>query len=349
MRVLPVRCSSLATVAVGVLLATYGSAAADVFDLSFQRLVVAPNNQVPPAPMGSFAQPDDKYNLSHGALEGYRQVISELGVGLAPRFLTTADTIGYSGFQFDIDYSLTTISNQKCSDGNANTANKNECPWQYGVEGKNDANGNHLSPPNMLHTFSVFARKGIWLPLPSFELGAGATKLLQSNLFAVEAYAKFALHEGFHDWPIPSLAVRGAVSRVLGESQIDLTMVQVDSSISKSFGIAGTVTIVPYAGAAWLYIIPRGQVLDLTPECDSYSGRGCPAGNTTGANSVDLNNNAVFPSTANENISRWRFFGGFRLNYNVLVLTADFAATIAATGRAARVRRPAPPTSRTRA
>ena len=47
-----------------------------------------------------------------------------------------------------------------------------------------------------------------------------------------------------------------------------------------------------------------------------------------GPNSLDLNNNAVFPSSANADITRWRFFGGMRLNYNILVLTADFIATM---------------------
>ena len=46
------------------------------------------------------------------------------------------------------------------------------------------------------------ARKGIWLPLPGFEIGAGATKIIDSNMYAVQAYAKLALHEGFHDWEL---------------------------------------------------------------------------------------------------------------------------------------------------
>ena len=316
-RVLPVRWSSVvATLAVACFAS--GTASADVFDFSFNRLVVGPQQQVPPAPMGSFADPTDKYNISHGVLKAYRQVISEMSVALAPKILTTADTVGYSGFHFSIDYSLTTISNTQCADNNAATAQKDLCPFQYGVEGSANANGGHVSPPGVVQTVSVMARKGIWLPVPSFEIGAGATKVMQSNLFAVNVYGKLSLHEGFHGWPVPSLMVRGSAVRVMGQSQLDLTMAQVDAAISKSFGIAGSVTLVPYLGAAWLYIIPRGQVLDLTPNVDSWR---------QGPNSLDLNNNAVFPSEANENITRWRFFGGFRLNYNVLVFTTDLIVT----------------------
>jgi hypothetical protein len=277
-----------------------GTARADILDLTLQRLVTAPA-------MGGFADP----TTDIPAQIAYRQLVSEMGTALAPKILTTADTVGYSGFQFAIDASFTSISNQKCNAMDT----KDKCPWQYGVSGR-DSSGAAKDIPGYVSTVSILARKGIWLPLPSFEIGAGATKLMQSDIFAVLVYAKFALHEGFHDWPIPSLAVRGVGERVVGASQIDLTMAQVDAEVSKSFGIFGTVTLVPYAGAAWLAIIARGQVLDTTPDVDAFK---------QGPNSQDLNANAVFPDQAN--IYRWRFFGGFRLNYSVLVLTADYMAT----------------------
>lgn len=291
--------SVVASLAALAALATPHVASADTFDLAFQRLVK------PPA-AGGFADP----NGDPAALAAYRQIVSELGTAIAPSILTTADTIGYNGFQFDFDYSVTTISNTSCQSG----ATVDKCPWQAGTEGGRGGAG----VPSALNTISVMARKGIWLPLPSFELGVGATKLVQSSLYALQAYAKFAIHEGYHRFPLPSIALRGSVARVLGESQIDLTEAQVDLQISKSFGIAGSVTLVPYLGAAWLYIIPRGQVLDLTPGHDAYD---------DGPSSLDLNNNTVFGDQANANIQRWRFFGGLRLSYHVLVLTTDFAVT----------------------
>ena len=42
------------------------------------------------------------------------------------------------------------------------------------------------------------------------DVGAGAIHILSSRLWSGQAYAKFALHEGYHGWPIPSLAVRGS-------------------------------------------------------------------------------------------------------------------------------------------
>ena len=77
----------------------------------------------------------------------------------------------------------------------------------------------------------MFARKGLWfLPLPSFEVGAGAVNVSGSKMWAAQIYGKFAIQEGFHDWPLPSLAVRGAASRLMGADQLDLTVASLDVS-----------------------------------------------------------------------------------------------------------------------
>jgi hypothetical protein len=291
-------------------------AGADTFDPALQRLVI------PPQTPGAFADPGDATNVAAQVPAAYRTYLSELGTALAPKVLTTADTVGYNGFQFTFDYSLTNISNKPCPAAvdpatqiaahNLAAIDASQCPWQYAVEGGRNGAG----VPGVLHTIQVMARKGIWLPVPSFEIGAGATKLLQSDIWAVQVYGKLSLHEGFHDWPIPSFAVRGAATRVMGASQIDLTMAQIDAELSKSFGVAGTFTLVPYLGAGVLFIVARGQVLDLTPTVDAYK---------IGPNAPDLNNNAVFDTQ--DNIIRWRFFGGFRAQYHVLVFTSDLIIT----------------------
>lgn len=272
---------------------------ADLFDLALQRLVTPPAAGQGAAPL---AMPDQV---------AYRQLASELGVVLAPKFLAPADTIGYSGFQFTFDTGFTSISNQPCLPAEQ----KDRCAWATGASGV-DPQGNRRPLPGYASTLSVTVRKGIWLPLPSFEIGAGATKLLQSDMYTVMVYAKLALHEGYHDWPIPSFSLRGSAVRLLGSNQIDLTMAQVDAEVSKSFGLFGTVTLAPYFGAAALMTVARGQVLDTTPDVDAYR---------LGATSSDLNNNAVFPDQ--DTILRWRFFLGFRLNYSILVVAAEWVIT----------------------
>jgi hypothetical protein len=222
-------------------------------DLTLERIIG------PPTVPGMFNDPTDPVRQTM-----YKSLMSELGVVIAPRALSPADTLGYSGFQLAFETSFTQISNTQDF-------------WQKGVE---NVSGSFLP------TISVMARKGIWLPLPGFEIGAGATKLLDSNMYAVQGYAKLALHEGFHDWAIPSLAVRGAVSHLLGSSQVDLTVISLDATVSKSFGIAGTVTLDPYVGAGALLDIVRGQVIDTTPAVDAFA---------DGSGSVDVNANTTFP------------------------------------------------------
>jgi hypothetical protein len=226
--------------------------------------------------------------------ESFRSFASELGVVFAPRNLAPADTIGFSGFQFSSEMSFTKI-------------NADQGYWCATEQSANCQPG--FKRDSIIPTFGVFARKGFWFPLPSFELGGGAVHILSSRLWSAQAYAKFALHEGFQDWPIPSLAVRGAVSRLLGVDQLDLTDVSLDIAISKRFAVAGTFSIAPYAGYAFLWVVPRSQVIDRTP---NVAVKDMPA---------DLSNNFAFPDQ--DNIIRQRVFAGFKLKYYVFAFTAE--------------------------
>jgi len=62
---------------------------------------------------------------------------------------------------------------------------------------------------------------------------------------AWQSYAKFAIHEGFHDWPVPSFAVRGAVSYLTGTNQVGMTVTSLDLLISKRFGLLKTARLEP--------------------------------------------------------------------------------------------------------
>jgi hypothetical protein len=230
----------------------------------------------------------------------FRSLVSQLGVALAPRFLTPADTLGYSGFQFSADTSFTTIDSSAAY-------------WCATEEVAGCGTG--AKDSSTLTTFGLFARKGIWLPIPSIELGGGATHLMGSRMWAAQAYAKFAVHEGFHEWPIPSLAVRGGVSRLMGSEQLDLTIGSLDVSASKSFGLAGTVNVAPYGGWNVLWMIPRSEVIDKTPDVDVI------------VDPTDLAKNFVFADQ--DNILRQRFFAGFKLKYYVFALTAEAVFALA--------------------
>jgi hypothetical protein len=221
----------------------------------------------------------------------YRSLVSELGVVLAPRLMSPSDTVGFGGFQFSADVSYTSIS-------------ADESWWR--VRDGSDST---------LQTIGLFGRKGMWFPVPSMEVGAGVVHLTDSNLWTAQTYAKLGLHEGYHDLPVPSVAVRGAVARMMGSKEIDLTVASLDVSVSKLIGIGGTWGFEPYGGWNLLIIVPRSEVLDATPNVDPLD-----PGN-------EMDSNLTFVFKDQTDIFRHRFFLGAKMQYYVfdLTLEANFA------------------------
>jgi hypothetical protein len=223
----------------------------------------------------------------------FRSLASQLGVVLAPHLMTPADTIGFGGFQFSVDYAMTTI------DSGAS----------YWKAREDQGGGDSLT------TVGLFARKGLWFPVPSFEVGIGAVHLAQSQIWTGQMYAKIGVVEGYHQLPIPSVSVRGAVSRMMEQRDLDLTIASLDVLVSKHIGIGGTWGLDPYAGWNLLMIIPRSDVIDPTPNVDS----------SIPGNEMDADNNFVFREQ--DTIYRNRFVLGAKLKYYFfhLTLEAQFA------------------------
>jgi hypothetical protein len=234
-----------------------------------------------------------------GDSQGFRALASQLGVVLAPHLLTPADTLGFGGFQFDLDISQTSIDSIQ--------------PYWRVLAGTRDPGGMNqfAHGASVLRTIGAFARKGLWLPLPSFELGAGAVHLIDSKTWAAQLYGKLALHEGFHDLAIPSVAVRAGVSRMMNQRELDLTIASLDVTVSKHIGIAGTWRFDPFAGYDLLLIIPRSQVIDGTPEIDSLAP----------GNEMDAANNFVFRDQSS--ITRQRLLLGAKFQYSIAQLTIE--------------------------
>lgn len=277
-----------------VVLATAGSAHADADDLVLSRLAT-------PVTAGGMT----RYIAQN--LE-FRSLASQLGVVLAPHLLTPADTLGFSGFQLAVDASTTTIDH---------TASY----WRV-LEGSADPGATSDGTAHgaaTMRTVGVFVRKGMWFPVPSIEVGAGAVHLADSHLWTGQLYTKLALHEGYHDLPLPSLAVRGAVSRLMNQRQIDLTVASVDVAISKHVGVGGTWRFDPFVGWNVLVIIPRSEVLDPTPNIDPL----------VPSNEAASLNNFVFKDQTN--ILRQRIFFGTKLQYYVFQLTLEVQLALAGT------------------
>lgn len=227
-----------------------------------------------------------------------RALASQLGVVLAPHMLTPADTIGFGGFQLTVDYSTTTID-PRAAYWKAREASPDP-----------DGSGGIAHGPGSLSTVGMFARKGLWIP-PSLEVGVGAVHLVDSNIWTGQLYAKLGLHEGYRSLPIPSVAVRGAVSRMMSQRELDLTVASLDATVSKHFGIGGTWRLDPFAGWNLLMIIPRSEVVDPTPHIDSQ----------VMGNEADSDLNFVFREQ--DTIFRHRILVGAKLQYYVLQLTVE--------------------------
>lgn len=234
-----------------------------------------------------------------------RALASQLGVVLAPHLLTPADTLGFGGFQLTVDFASTTIDSSAAY-------------WRVLQSSQDPAGtGNASHGPSTMQTIGLFARKGMWFPVPSMEFGAGAIHLVDSKIWTGQLYTKLALHEGYHGLPIPSLSVRGAVSRMMTQRELDLTTASLDIAVSKHLGIGGTWRLDPYAGWNLLMIIPRSEVVDATPNRDPL------------VDPDDIMNNFVFAEQ--DTIFRHRFFVGAKFQYNVVQLTVE--AQFALAGR----------------
>ena len=249
----------------------------------------------------SALQPDGTFIAQNAEL---RSLASQLGVVLAPRLGTPADTLGFGGFQFAVDYATTTID-----PGAGYWRAREGSPDPTGTAGMDHG-------PSSLSTIGLFARKGLWFPVPAFEVGAGAVHLIDSTIWTGQFYAKLALHEGYHQWPIPSFSFRAGVSRMMQQRSLDLTVVSLDGMVSKHLGIGGTWRLDPYAGYNILLIVPRSEVIDPTPTIDPL----------VPGNEGDSTKNFVFKEQ--DNIVRHRVVVGAKLQYYVLQLTleASFAS-----------------------
>ena len=268
---------------------------------------------------------DTGVNIDSDGRSNFRSLMSELGVVMAPRILMPADTLGFAGFSVSGELGFTQISNNKS--------------YWNGVSAVSPQSPNAARPDATLTTVGVFLRKGIWFPAPSFEIGGGVVNLLDSQMLSWQGYAKLALHEGFHDLPFPSLAVRAAVAYLTGTDQVNLQTTSLDVLVSKGFGALKTVRIEPFGGWSLLLIKASGKTIDFTPLCDARQvAQAAPGQQVSGSCAIsqsgklnDFLANEAFPGQ--DVITRYRVFGGAKLRFGVLAVMAQYELYLAGHSR----------------
>jgi hypothetical protein len=341
------RSTTLTAVVLCLLVPT--SARADTWDLNLGRLcqIMTRGGQRLECGGGYTEADPVAYVIPDNA--AFRSLMSELGAVFAPNILSPSETQGYSGFNFAAEFGWTKINpRRRIVDPNYDTTKADTDPRnQNAIKGENyywraaeSVSGRAFTNPLMRDyeridnelpsgfapTVTVMARKGLWIPVPSFELGIGVRHLIGSQMWAPLATAKLALHEGFHGWPVPSLAIRGSGARVLGTPGYNLTVAGLDFSVSKRFGIASTFNLTPYVGYQLLWIIADSEVIDATPGIDGM-GRGAKASGgdpMSLAQCRDNDCNANFTFTQQANITRHRFFLGLKANFYIASLLVEY-------------------------
>lgn len=228
----------------------------------------------------------------------YERFMAEYAFGLSPKLMAPASTLGYSGFYMALEGSLTPVPD---------SGDSKDRRWYDGVGPADESPGVMFFP-------SVHIRKGLpW----SMELGGTINYLSQSELVGLGADVKWSIFEGYkHGFRgvLPDVAARGSVVRVLGQSDIDMTIIGVDASMSYPFGIGGMLSLTPYLGWQYLWTLIRTEPLTYREDvsADDSVVYHPPVGtdwDTTGL--------------SGPNLERMKLFLGFVLQYELLVITIE--------------------------
>lgn len=262
------------------------------------------------------------------AASRFRSLASELALALAPRVSVPAETLGLAGFTVTGELGLTSVSQH--------------ADYWNGIDAVNPTNPTGARGASWLTTLGAFVRKGFFLPIP-LEFGAGFMHLLESHLVSWQGYAKLALHEGFHDWPLPSFAVRASLAKVTGSDEMRLGVKGVDLILSKGFGVLKTSRVELFGGWSFLFIDARSGYFDLTPSCDARAAAvaapGAALGDYCAAAQAGTTNDELanwrFP--AQDGITRHRVFGGGKMKLGGFTMTAQYEFAPAGKSRDERI------------
>ena len=150
-------------------------------------------------------------------------------------------------------------------------------------------------------------------------------------MFALQGYAKLALQEGFHDWALPSFAVRGSASQLLGTDQVDMTVFGFDVLISKAFSIGRHGADRAVRGWNVLFIDARSGVIDATPgvrrvrvQHAAAPAQRQPGVRAGGRRHLERLRRELHLPAPGRHHPPAVVFGGFKLKLAVLFLTAEY-------------------------
>jgi hypothetical protein len=278
----------------------------------------------------------------------WANLMSELGMAIAPTAFHAARTTGLGGFALSLETSFTHV--------NAGATAGGVQYWHEGTEGPVDPNNHQFSvvnstPDSLLGVYTLKARKGLAY---GFEIAGALGYMANTSLWVGGADVRWALLEGYRTGLLgyfPDIAIGAGVRTLGGSPKYFLTSVGLDAQLSKPIALADRAVLTPYVGAQRVIIFADSSVVDLTPTVDplnkcGYLGPNVPGnGNATPANlapnqmpndgtpvcknqtggNADFNNDRSFTKAR---IHRWRGIIGLNYRFEVLYLAAQFATDL---------------------
>src|SRR5712671_2141269 len=171
----------------------------------------------------------------------FARLTATLALAFAPAFEDAAQTTGQSGFElgFGTQVAYPRLSEQ-------------EWPSQ-GTLGTGAA-------PQALFLPTVTMRKGLG---GSVELGAAVSLLAGSQTVGLSGQVRWAPIEGLYG--LPDVALRAWVSHLIGAQEMSLSFGGADILVSKSFGLAGSVRLQPYAQYGMTLVDASTSAIDFNP------------------------------------------------------------------------------------
>jgi hypothetical protein len=295
------------------------------------------------------------------ANSAWANMMSELGMAVAPSAFHPARTTGLSGFVLAFETNLThinanAVSNETDPSGKV-VPGSNIQYWHQGTQGSVDPNTNKFSivnnqPDSILQLYSLTARKGLAY---GFEIAGNLGYLANTSLWVGGGDVHWSVLEGFRTGILgylPDIAVGGGVRTLGGSPKFFLTTVGIDAQVSKPFTLADSAVLTPYIGGQRVIIFADSTVVNLVPTVDPVSVCGYQGTNVPGnpyanpSNSTNhiydgtpvCSNTKVDPSVPNAfnnltvfnkaRIHRWRGIAGVDYRYEVLFLGAQFAMDV---------------------
>ena len=153
---------------------------------------------------------------------GFQAIMRELAFVTTNKFLGPGKTLGILGFEISSTLAITDIS-----EANDYWAEKS------GI----------ISPPNFIPSMQLTFSKGLFM---SLELNGYLTHIFKTSIWGIGFDLKASLIEGYRY--APELTVYGGVDTLMGTKGYTLLTIPAGVMVSKAFGLAGMIRVVPFAG-----------------------------------------------------------------------------------------------------